>query len=92
MSAIKPNDLVYVASDCCGEYIGETFIVGHIWRAPIRCMECTFDTTPDAVTVVTRIDGGEDIPTTFPISWLRKIDGLSDAQPEDVQREKEMTV
>jgi hypothetical protein len=86
VSAIKPNDLVYVARDCCGEYVGVTFFVGHIRPAPIRCTECAFDTGPEAVTVVSRTDGGEGIPTNFPISWLRKID--PDVQPEDVQREE----
>ena len=83
---IGPGDFVYVARDCCGEWVGRYATVDSVGPFNLAVLRCDACRTHVAVggDKFARLSGSE--ARNVPLPWLRKVP--PDAQPEDVQREE----
>ena len=85
MNEIAPGDLVYVARDCCGEWIGMTFVVSTIETVTnLRCGCC-----PAEFRVVICGFAEKEIIWVAPLSWLRKIPPLGEL--DDIENKEHIT-
>jgi len=81
---IKPGDLVYVARDCCGEWIGMTFRVTRI--GPVEALIC--GRCPACFGTVTGAWAESRSIFIAPLSWLQKIPPLWEL--DDVEHEEKV--
>lgn len=86
MSAIKVGDLVYVARDCCGAYVGTTFRVASVETyEAVYCRYCGkafFKVT----CAETGLPGGKPMGRS-PLSWLKRIDPLPESERTPTEEE-----
>jgi len=82
---INPGDLVYVARDCCGHWLGRIFTVGHAAGREAHCDYCRLLVQEPLVVNAEFLQR----PGMYcaPLSWLRRIPPLSELENIDNKEE-----
>ena len=81
---IAVGDLVVVARDCCGHWLGRVFVAGEFMKTPrLECGECNWHSSATAVKVEHYIGR----MWCMNLSWLKRIPPLSELEGERTEEQ-----